>query len=389
MIPLDVRSQGLYVHVPFCRTRCTYCDFNVVTLREAGTHVTAYFAALYRQLARVAPLRSTLPLHSVYIGGGTPSAVPAGHIIDLLEVVQRRFTMGQGCEITVEVNPGSGHEPFLRALHGHGVNRISVGVQSFDDTDLRGLGRGHTVADVDRLLDLCQRLGFDNVSLDLIIGLPSQSLSALDTNVARAVATGVPHLSAYLLHLEDHVPMAAQVRRGERHLPPEESVAEMFRFLHERLAAEGLAAYEISNFARPGFESRHNLGYWRCEPCVALGLGGHGMRLVDGGWLREMNEIDLDRFLAAIAAGRDGIADRERVTGLTSLAEWAMLRLRLREGVDRAELCRCFGPGAVDWLDQRLRPYCSRGWLEADAVRWRLTLEGRLFSDTVFCELFD
>jgi putative oxygen-independent coproporphyrinogen III oxidase len=389
VIAVNARSQGLYIHVPFCRSRCTYCDFNVVTLREAGGIIPAYFAALHRQLATIAACRSSLPLHSIYIGGGTPSAVPAGHIVELLEAVQRQFTVGDGCEVTVEVNPGSGDEPFLRALHGHGVNRISVGVQSFVGADLRGLGRGHSVTDVDRLLALCRDIGIDNVSLDLIIGLPGQTLAALQSNLARAVATGVPHVSAYLLHLEDHVPMAAQVRRGERHLPPEETVADMFRILHERLDGAGLVSYEISNFARPGFESRHNLGYWHCEPCIALGVGGHGMRLVDGGWQREVNEADLHRFLAVIAAGGDGVAAREVLTERQAQAEWAMLRLRLREGVKREELGPCFGSTAVEWLDRRLQPHGARGWLEVDAIGWRLTAEGRLFSDTVFCDLFD
>ncbi|MGD2061957.1 MAG: radical SAM family heme chaperone HemW [Nitrospirota bacterium] len=389
MIALDAPTQGLYIHIPFCRSRCTYCDFNVVTLREAGSRVTDYFEALKLQLARLAPPRATLPLHSIYIGGGTPSAVPAGHIIDLLAEVGRHFTVAQGCEITVEVNPGSGDEPFLRALHGSGVNRISVGVQSFADADLRGLGRGHTAADAKRLLALCRHLGFTNVSLDLILGLPGQTVSALEAGLAQAVATEVPHLSAYLLHLEDHVPMASQVRRDERCLPTDGSVADMFRLLHDRLAAAGLGCYEISNFSRRGFESRHNRGYWRCEPCVALGLGGHGMRIVDGGWQREMNEVNLARFLAAIAAGGDGIVAREQLPERGLLAEWAMLRLRLREGIERAELHRCFGLDAADWLDQRLVPYGARGWLEVDAIGWRLTLEGRLFSDTVFCELFD
>jgi oxygen-independent coproporphyrinogen-3 oxidase len=386
---VNARSQGLYIHVPFCRSRCTYCDFNVVTLREADSHVETYFAALHHQLARVAPPRAPLPLHSVYIGGGTPSAVPAGHIVELLEAVAQRFTVGQGCEITVEVNPGSGDEPFLRALRGSGVNRISVGVQSFDDRELRGLGRGHTVRDAERLLSLCQALGFANVSLDLIIGLSGQTLATVEASVARAVASGVPHVSAYLLHLEDHVPMAGQVRRGERRLPPEENVADMFRLLHEALAAAGLAPYEISNFARPGFASRHNLGYWRCEPCVALGLGSHGMQLVDDGWQREVNETDLPRFLAVIAAGGDGVVARERLAEPGRLAEWTMLRLRLREGVNRAELRWRFGSAAIEWLDRRLRRHASSGWLEVDLVGWRLTREGWLFSDTVFCELFD
>ena len=389
MIVVNARSQGLYIHVPFCRSRCTYCDFNVVTLREAGELVTAYFAALHRQLVTVAAHRSALPLHSIYFGGGTPSAVSAVHIIELLEAVQRQFSVMPGCEVTVEVNPGSGDERFLSALHGHGVNRISTGVQSFVDADLASLGRGHTVADVHRLLGLCRDLGFDNVSLDLILGLPGHDLSRLESNIVRAVATGVPHISAYLLHLEDHVPMATQVRLGKRHLPPEEGVADMFRLLHGRLAEDGLASYEISNFARPGFESRHNLGYWRCEPCVALGLGGHGMQLVDGGWQREANEPDLHRFLALIDAGGDGIVARERLTERRALAEWAMLRLRLGEGVNRSELGRCFGSAAVEWLDRCLWPHGSRGWLEVDPVGWRLTLEGRLFSDTVFCDLFD
>ena len=389
MIELDASSQGLYVHVPFCVSRCTYCDFNVVTLREAGGRVDAYFAALEEQLARVAARHAQLPLHSIYLGGGTPSAVAAARLLTLLDAIHRRFPVIAGCEITVEVNPGTGDAPFLRALAGSGVNRISLGVQSFRDADLRGLGRGHSAAQGSQAIELCLGLGFTNVSLDLILGLPGQDLDALEANLARAIATGAPHLSAYLLHLEDHVPMAAQVRRGERHLPAEETVAAMYRLLHDRLTAAGLEPYEISNFARPGRESRHNLGYWRCEPCIALGLGAHGMRLVDGGWERYANEGDLLRFLAAVAAGGDGVVTGERLPEEGARAEWVMLRLRLRHGVRQAELRRRFGPLAVAWLDERLAPAQRHGWLERDPEGWRLTPEGKLFSDEVFCELFD
>jgi len=388
MIEPGEPSQGLYIHVPFCVSRCTYCDFNVVTLRSAGTRVDAYFAALQQQLFRQAERYSALPLHSIYVGGGTPSAVPAKRLLALLEEIRRRLTLLEGCEITVEINPGTGDEAFLRELLGSGVNRISIGVQSFLDADLRGLGRGHSGEEAERAIDLCQRLGFTDVSLDLILGLPGQDLASLEVNVARAIASGVPHLSAYLLHLEDHVPMANQVRLGERSLPPEETVAAMYRLLHGRLGQVGMAPYEISNFARPGWESRHNLGYWRCEPCIALGLGAHGMRVTGSGWEREANEPDLLRFLDNIAAGGDGVVSRECLQHGERLAEWAMLRLRLNAGVDRREMCQRFGDDSAGWLDERLAPFGDRGWIVADDAAWRLTPEGRLFSDTVFCELF-
>jgi oxygen-independent coproporphyrinogen-3 oxidase len=388
MVDPDAPSQGLYVHIPFCVSRCTYCDFNVVTLRAAGARVEPYFVALQQQLFRLADRHADLPLHSIYIGGGTPSAVPAARLLALLEAIHRRLTLAERCEITVEINPGTGDEAFLRELLGSGVNRISIGVQSFLDADLRGLGRGHSGHEAARAIDLCQRLGFANVSLDLILGLPGQDLASLEVNVARAVATGVPHLSAYLLHLEDHVPMASQVRRGERRLPPEETVAAMYRLLHGHLGQVGMAPYEISNFARPGWESRHNLGYWRCEPCIALGLGAHGMRVTGSGWEREANEPDLLRFIDTVAAGGDGVVYRERLPRSERLAEWAMLRLRLWEGVDRREMCQRFGDESASWLDERLAPYGDRGWIVADDAAWRLTPEGMLFSDTVFCELF-
>jgi len=388
MIELDACSQGLYVHVPFCVSRCTYCDFNVVTLRDAGARVEAYFAALQRQLARLVDRYAALPLHSIYIGGGTPSAVPAQHLLALLDAIRGCLTLAPGCEITVEVNPGTGDATFLRGLVGSGVNRISIGVQSFFDADLRGLGRGHNGEEAARAVDVCHRLGFDNVSLDLILGLPGQDLATLEMNLARAVATGVPHLSAYLLHLEDHVPMASQVRRGERRLPREETVAAMYRLLHGHLGNVGMAPYEISNFARPGRESRHNLGYWRCEPCIALGLGAHGMRVTGTGWEREANEPDLSRFIDNVAAGGDGVVSRERLPSAECLAEWAMLRLRLTEGVRRWELCRRFGDGSAAWLDARLAAFGDCGWLVSDDAGWRLTPEGMLFSDTVLCELF-
>jgi len=386
--PCTMDAAGLYIHLPFCRTRCSYCDFTVVPLGN-GARVAAYFDALDRQLHRLAAGHSG-PVTSLYLGGGTPSAVAPAYVVGLLDGVRTLFDLAPDAEVTVEVNPGDGATGFVREVACAGVNRLSIGAQSFDDIELRCLGRRHVAAEIYRTVEAAVAAGIDNLSLDLMVGLPGQDADRVAANVAAAVATGASHLSAYLLHLEETVPMARRVRAGQVHLPPEASVAEQYRILHRCASEAGLAAYELSNFARPGFEARHNLGYWRCTPCLAAGLGAHGMRLFPngGGWERWANETDLDRLLATIAAGGDGVATRDRVTGPTARSEWTMLRLRLAEGVARDTLAARFGDQAPAWLDDRLTPYRERGWVAETKTGWRLTVDGWLFSDTVFCDLF-
>jgi len=382
-------SVGLYIHLPFCRTRCPYCDFTVIPLADGAGRVASYFDALHRQLRRLAADYGG-GVTSLYLGGGTPSAVDSMHLCRLLDAVRTLFDLEVGAEVTIEVNPGDGSTAFVREVAAAGVNRLSVGAQSFDDTELRCLGRRHAVAEIYRTVEAAAAAGINNLSLDLMVGLPGQDPARVAANIGAALATGASHLSAYLLHLEETVPMARRVRAGRVHLPPEASVAAQYRMLHRCADEAGLAAYELSNFARPGAESRHNLGYWRCDPCLAVGLGAHGMRLnPDGdGWERWANETDLDRFLAAVGAGGDGIASRDRVIGTTARGEWTMLRLRLAEGVARDALADHFGDDGPAWLDRCLAPYRERGWVAESPAGWRLTLDGWLFSDTVFCDLF-
>ncbi len=379
---------GLYIHLPFCRTRCPYCDFTVIPLGDGG-RVATYFDALHGQLRQLAATDPG-PLATLYLGGGTPSAVKPVYLCRLLDEVRTLFDVAPDAEVTVEMNPGDGATALVREVAAAGVNRLSIGAQSFSDVELTRLGRRHTVAEIYRTVEAAAAARIDNLSLDLMIGLPGQDAAQVAANVAAAVATGVGHLSAYLLHLEETVPMARRVRAGRLSLPPEASVAEQYRTLHRCAAEAGLAAYEISNFARPGAASRHNLGYWRCDPCLAAGLGAHGMRLLPGSdcWERWANETDLDRYLAAIAGGSDGVATRETITGPTARGEWTMLRLRLAEGVARSALAARVGDGAVSWLEDRLVPYRERGWVVETPAGWRLTVDGWLFSDTIFCDLF-
>ncbi|RMF77774.1 MAG: radical SAM family heme chaperone HemW, partial [Nitrospirae bacterium] len=309
-----MEPSGLYLHVPFCRSRCPYCDFTVVAGAGEG-RIAAYFEAVERQLVRLAATWPW-PVATVYLGGGTPSAVAARHLCRLLEAVRRRLELLPEAEVTVEVNPGDAAGPFLREVAAAGVNRVSIGAQSFEAADLARLGRRHAVEEIPRALEAAAAAGIERRSLDLMVGLPGQDPEAVAANVARAAATGADHLSAYLLHLEPEVPLARAVAAGRLTLPSEASVADQYRTLHRAAAEAGFAAYEVSNFARPGCEARHNLGYWRCAPCLALGLGAHGMRpAAPGGWERWANEAELDRFLARVAAGGDAIASRDPVAG--------------------------------------------------------------------------
>jgi len=350
---------GLYLHVPFCASRCPYCDF--YTMRAGDNEKEEYLKAVRQALDRFAPRR----VDSIYVGGGTPSVLPGKSLADLLDFIQNRYDVSDDSEITVECNPSSDLEHFLPEVTAAGVNRISMGMQSAVDAERRQLGRLADSRRVEEALTLCRRNGVDNVSLDLMLGVPGQTPDSLQRSLDFCIGHDVPHVSAYLLKIEEGTVFAR--RRDKLDLPDEDTVCDLYRQTGDVLGAAGLPQYEISNFARPGQESRHNLKYWRCEEYLGVGPSAHSY--LDG--QRFHYAPDLDAFLHGTEPVSDGPGG--------STGEQLMLRLRLAEGVPTADL----PPQVLDRAaNPSLAPYLAR-----DDATLRLTREGFLVSNAILAEL--
>lgn len=367
---------GLYIHIPFCRRKCAYCDFFSVPV--PGTDdLHRYGELLLRQLHREAAAWSG-PIETIFFGGGTPSLMPPAMIGRILEAVTATLGIAAGAEITLEANPGSVDAAGLAALREAGVNRLSLGLQSLDDRQLAVLGRGHTVAAAKAAVAAARAAGFANLSLDLIYALPGQQVAALERELQALVALAPEHISTYALTVEEGTPLHHRVATGEIRLPDEDETARYYLAVDAGLTAAGYEHYEISNFARPGRACRHNLDTWRRQSYLGLGAGAHSFR-ADGWGERRAVPPDLDLFARRVAAGE---AASERLEGFDrrgAMSETLYLGLRTAEGVDESDFCRRFGvgvaaafPEAVQRCGPRLR--CRDG-------RWTFDLPGWLVYD--------
>ena len=366
-----VKPLGLYLHIPFCRSKCIYCDF--YSLAHAEDRMDRYTAALCRQLAEIAQWTTAHTVDSVYLGGGTPSYLGEKRLRQILKTVGRHYHLSREAEITLEANPDSaGGWRVLRALRRAGVNRLSLGVQSADDSELRVLGRPHTFAQAEEAVTAARRAGIKNVSLDLIYGLPGQTLESWRGTLERAAALAPEHLSCYGLKLEEGTPLWR--RRNQLTLPDGDSQADMYLWTVERLAQLGYGQYEISNFARPGYPSRHNLKYWTLGEYAGFGPGAHS----DVGGVRWALPRDLEAFCRgeALPAEREVIGPWERVR------EYLLLGLRTAAGVSREEFSRRGGASfaPVEAVLERCR---SAGYARRTRDGWRLTPEGFLVSNQI------
>ena len=340
-----------------------------------------YAAALRAEILRTAP-----PLFArfgdaatVYFGGGTPTALPAHLLVGLIETL--RAAAGTPAELTVEANPGTVDEEYFAQLRAAEVNRISLGVQSFDDRLLRAIGRIHTAEEARAAFHAARAAGFDNISLDLMYGLPTQTLDDLKTSVNAAIALAPEHISVYGLIVEEGTPFAAAEAAGQLALPSEDAAEEMYDCLMEELPAHGYARYEISNFARAGYESRHNLGYWRNVPYLGIGAAAHGY--IDG--VRWGNEPDTERYIRAMQTGRSVRTpeDTER-TRANAMEEYAFLALRTREGIDEADFRRTFGVRIDDVYGAVIGKYITQGLLRRADGFVALTNAGMKRGNEVF-----
>jgi len=361
-------TLGIYVHVPFCRTRCRYCDFYRVG--ENRPRMDRFLAALHREIDGWETLHGRR-VETIFFGGGTPSLLEPEELGGVLGHLAERFHVAPGAEVTAEANPSDLDAGRLARLRAAGVDRLSIGVQSFVDRELQLLGRRHAARDAGRVLEQARRAGFDNLSLDLMVGIPGQTDGSFGESLSRAVALSPDHVSLYLLEVHAGSELDYLRRERPRLFVGEEGLRRRYLRLSERLEAAGYGQYEISNFARPGRECRHNLRYWKCEPWLGLGPAAHSF--VDGRRFRHLP--DLDGWISAPTASEPLPVD--------AAIERVLLGLRLREGVLPAWLAEAGIEAAeVERRLRRLAPFLVR-----DGDRFRLTAEGFLVSNAVLAEL--
>ena len=372
---------ALYIHWPFCLAKCPYCDFNS-HVRE-GIDPGEWQQALLADMAHEAALTGGRELSSIFFGGGTPSLMPPSLVATLIEAASRHWRFAEGIEITLEANPSSVEAANFASLASAGINRVSLGLQALDDAALQFLGRLHNAAEGLAALDVAQR-HFGRVSFDLIYARPDHTPQLWEAELARALSFGTGHLSLYQLTIEPGTRFATLVREG-RFTPLDDDMAgDLFALTREMTSAAGLPAYEISNHARPGEESRHNLVYWRYQDYAGIGPGAHGRR----GGFATVRHRKPENFLKAVSAQHHGIAEIRELGMREQAAEALLMGLRLAEGIAPAALARRFGLAETDLIDPAKRAfYTAQGLLSARADRLIVTDAGMQLLDGLLGEL--
>ena len=368
-------ALGLYIHIPFCKAKCAYCDF--YSLAHGEEKMDAYMAALLRHLEEVAPRAAGMQVDTVYFGGGTPSYLGAARLCRILQTVLRRYDVARDAEITLEANPDSaGDWKELRKLRRAGFNRLSLGVQSTDDALLRRIGRIHTYEQVQQAVTAARKAKFTDLSLDLIYGLPGQTMEDWQRTLADAVALGPEHLSCYGLKLEEGTPLWQQ--RQTLTLPDDDAQADMYLYTVAALGEMGYEQYEISNFAKSGKESRHNLKYWRMEEYAGFGPGAHS----DFGGVRYGYVRDIDSYIA----GRLVLSESETDSTLARDYEYVMLSLRTAAGIDRQTFEKRYRQ-RFQPMEALFEQYEKAGLASRTEGGWRLTPKGFLVSNSIIAAL--
>jgi putative oxygen-independent coproporphyrinogen III oxidase len=372
--------RALYIHIPFCTNKCFYCDFNSYV--AAGQPIDAYLDALDNEMRLTVAHLPPTEINTVFVGGGTPTVLNPEQMTRFLESVQRHFPLSPNVEFTMEANPGTTDLEKLAAMREGGVNRISFGAQTFDNDLLATIGRIHAAEDVIQSIANAKASGFTNLSIDLMFGLPNQTLQQLKDSVSKALELDLPHYSLYGLKVEENTLFHRLYQRDELPLPEEDDELAMYEHLMERLSDAGYRHYEISNFAKPGYESHHNTTYWRNEPYYGLGAGAHG-------YAKGLRHINIKGVQPYIDAANRILPRLE--TNLVSLEEamgdFMMVGLRLQEGVTQLSFSRQFGDVTLEEVfGPALQRLQEQGLLERseEPTSYRLTSKGIIFGNEVF-----
>lgn len=382
----DLIPESAYLHIPFCRRRCYYCDFpiSVIGDRAWGDNSTAiadYVTVLCREIERAPQFGK--PLKTIFFGGGTPSLLSVSQLKRILKALERRLGISAAAEISIEMDPGTFEDRQIRGYRQLGVNRVSLGAQAFQDELLQGCGRSHCCEEITMAVDLIRQAGIANLSLDLISGLPRQTPAQWQASLAAAIDLAPIHLSCYDLVLEPTTAFGKQYEPGVTPLPSDEATAQMYRCASQFLTQAGYDHYEISNYARSGYQCRHNRTYWENRPYYGFGMGAASY--LEG--RRFARPRQRKEYADWVAGGC--FQDSLIISANERLLETLMLGLRLAEGVSLGLLGEQFGTATITQIRDRLQPYVRKGWVQQEGDRLRLSdPEGFLFSNTVLAELF-
>jgi oxygen-independent coproporphyrinogen-3 oxidase len=377
-------SAGIYLHIPFCATRCHYCNF--ATGGYQSELARRYVDALAEEIKRAgeamdrASSTAMRVADTIYFGGGTPTTLSIEQLSSLIELCRRIFEIAPETEVTAEANPGSISLDYLKGLRSIGVNRLSFGVQSFDDDELQMIGRTHSAAEAREAVKLARAAGFTNVSLDLIAGLPEQRMEAWRRNLENAFALAPDHLSVYLLELYKDAPLLHRIDRGELRAIDEELTVAMYFALMDEAEKSGFDHYEISNWARPGYESRHNMKYWTGAPYWAFGVSAAGYN----GETRWSNTRNIHEYLEKIEGGESPIAELTILDDEDRQSENLFLRLRLKSGVDLREHRQQFGVNVLDRYRHEFERLREAGLVELNNENLVISRKGKVLANEVF-----
>lgn len=376
--------EAIYLHIPFCISKCHYCDFVSYPMVGARELVSPYCGALQKEIAMAAQYYagSLSRIKSVYVGGGTPTSLPAEELTMLMKTVFRCFSLAGNCEITVECNPGTVDDEYFRILKKAGVNRVSIGAQAFQKRLLAAAGRIHSPEDIERTVIDAKKAGFKNINLDLIYGLPGQTFSDWQESLRKAVSLQIEHLAAYGLKLDGSCLWARELAAGNLQIPDQDFSADLLEKAIDYLSTEGYVHYEISNFARPGFSSRHNRVYWKNGDYLGLGVASSS----HFNNIRWTNSSSLDHYLRGISGNKFPVVEKEELDQETVWAETMFLGLRLREGVNIDQFEQRFGVTVIGKYGPQVEKLKRYGLLKLSGRNLQLTHKGIFLANEVFLE---
>lgn len=371
--------KSVYLHIPFCNRICPYCDFNKYILK--GQPVYEYLEALQKEMKVTIAKHPSEQIQTIFVGGGTPTALDSEQMKIFLDAIQEYFQpQSANLEFSMEANPESVDAEKLRIMKEGGVNRLSFGVQTFEPELLRKIGRMHDQEDVYRSLRLAKEAGFNNISIDLMFGLPNQTLEMLDRTLDIAFTLDIPHFSVYSLKVEEGTFFHTLYKKDKLPLPSEEEEVKMYEHLIERMIKEGYSQYEISNFARPGYESKHNLTYWRNEEYYGLGAGAHGY--VAG--IRHVNAGLVQEYIRLVQEQDTPYIETHQVTPLEAMEEMMFMGLRIQEGVSKQKFYEKHQIQLEDAYGSEIKDLLERQLLQTDGARYYLTHRGIFLGNEVF-----
>jgi len=374
------KRLGIYIHIPFCASKCAYCNF--YSLQGCDKLMPAYNNAIIKHIEEYSSQLDGFVIDTVYFGGGTPSHFGANRLVSILGALKKYGHVRLDAEITAEINPGGISKEELIKLKRAGFNRLSLGVQCANDNMLKNLGRTHTFADAEETVSLARQAGFNNISVDIIYGLPSQDKESWAETVAKTAALKAEHISCYGLKIEEGTQL--YIFKDSPFLPDDDAQADMYLYAVEMLVRFGYKQYEISNFARRGYESKHNLKYWLGEEYIGFGPAAHSYV----GRCRYSFIEDLEKYIDRVSQGQAVVEYSEKMSDFENAGEYLMLRLRTAHGISEEEYHNIYRL-KMDYVIELLKKYESHGWASYKDGRWRFTPKGFMLSTTLIGELLD